>query len=109
MPRNHHAAGILVYHVYSWFFGHAHSFPQAGSLGYPLWISNCTTTDFQDRLDADTGCSTSHAYVDHQPTPSPGPLLRGFYFPHFTPRYRTFDVLVCCLQGFLLAVVDEIR
>ena len=40
---------------------------------------------------------------------SPGPLLRGFYFPHFTPRHRTFDVLVCCLQGFLLAVVDEIR
>jgi hypothetical protein len=50
----------------------------------------------------------SHAYVDYQPTPSPGPLLRGFYSPHFTPRYRTFDVLVCCLQGFLLAVVDEI-
>ena len=41
--------------------------------------------------------------------PSPDPLLRSFYSPHFTPRYRTFDVLVCCPQGFLLAVVDEIR
>ena len=32
---------------------------------------------------------------------SPGPLLRGFYFPNFTPGYRTFDVLVHRLQGFL--------